>query len=81
MHPLPSVTVTTIGNVPDCVGVPASVPFVASDRPVGSVLAVVKVATPTAPACVKIWLKAEPTVPVVVAGLVTTMAWQPMVRL
>jgi hypothetical protein len=36
-----SVTVTTIGNVPPCVGVPERTPAVDSVRPVGSVLAVV----------------------------------------
>ena len=37
VQPLLSVTVTVIGNVPVCVGVPDSTPFVASVRPVGSV--------------------------------------------
>ena len=79
VQPFASVTVTTIGNVPVCVGVPESTPAVESVRPAGSVEAVVKVAVPNAPLCVKVWLNAVPTVPVVVAGLVTVMVWQPMV--
>ena len=79
VQPLPSVTVTVIGNEPVCVGVPESVPLAASVRPAGSVLAVVNVAPPMAPVCVNVWLNAVPAVPVVVAGLVTVMVWQPMV--
>ena len=75
-----SVTVTTIGKEPDCVGVPESVPFVARERPFGNVLAVVKVAVPCAPDCVNVWLKGASTVPVVVLGLVTVMVWQLMTR-
>ena len=78
VHPLASVTVTTIGNEPVCVGVPDRVPFVASDRPVGSVLAVVNVVVPTVLPAVNVWLKAAFAVPVVVAGFVTVIVWQPM---
>ena len=81
VQPFESVTVTTMGNVPCCVVVPESTPPADSEKPVGSVEAVVKVAVPCAPVCVKVWLKAAPTVPVVVAGLVTVMVWQPMTRL
>ena len=56
VHPFASVTVTTIGNVPVCVGVPESVPFAASVRPDGSVDAVVNAALPIAPTCVNVWL-------------------------
>ena len=45
-QPLPSVAVTTMGNDPLCVGVPERTPAVESERPVGSVLAVVKVTAP-----------------------------------
>ena len=74
VQPLPSVTVTTIGNVPPCVGVPERVPLVASDRPVGSVDEVVNVAPPTAPLCVKSMLRAVPAGELVVDGLFTTIA-------
>src|SRR4029077_6134255 len=71
---LPSVTLTVIGKLPFCVGVPESVPFVASDMRVGRVpLLRVKVAPPTAPVCVKVWLKGEPAAPVVTPGAVTAM--------
>src|SRR4051812_18766831 len=71
-QPLESVTVTTIGNVPDWVGVPSRTPVAECRvRPVGSVLAVVYDAVPRMPDEVKVWLKAEATVPVVVAGFVT----------
>ena len=43
VQPLASVTVTVIGNVPVCVGVPERTPPVDSVRPAGSVAAVVKV--------------------------------------
>ena len=60
---------------------PESTPAVESDKPDGNVpLLSVKVAgvcVPT-PVCVKVWLKAASTVPVVVAGLVTVMVWQAM---
>ena len=59
VQPLPSVTLTVIGNVPVCVGVPESVPFAASVRPAGSVpLASVNVVAPMAPLCVNVWLNA-----------------------
>src|SRR5688572_20504444 len=78
---LPSVTVTLIGKGPPCVGVPESVPLAARVRPFGSVLDVVNVAPPTAPLCVKVCEKAVPTVPVDVAGFVTVIVGQPMIRL
>ena len=68
VQPLPSVTVTTIGNEPVCVGVPESMPFVASVRPAGSVLDVVNVVAPIAPVCVNVSLKAVLTVPVLSPG-------------
>ena len=68
-----SVTVTTIGNAPPCVGVPDSVPLVASVKPVGSVEAVVKVAVPMAPVCVKLMERGVPAGLLVVAGLLTAM--------
>ena len=77
VQPFASVTVTTIGKVPGTVGVPESVPFVASVRPAGSVEAVVKVAgvcVPT-PLCVKVWLKGASTVPVVTPGFDTAIVW------
>src|SRR5207244_1718402 len=77
-QPLLSVTLTTMGNEPVCVGVPERTPAVESVRPAGSVLAVVNVAVPMAPLCVKIWLNAAPAVPVVTPGLLTVMVWQPM---
>src|SRR5258708_31428543 len=78
VQPLPSVTVTTMGNEPDCVGVPARRPAVESVSPVGSVEAVVNVAPPIAPVCEKAWLNCEPTVPELVTGFVTVMVWQLM---
>ena len=81
VQPLASVAFTTIGNEPVCVGVPESVPLVASVKPAGSVLAVVKVVAPNPPVCVKVWLKAVPATPLVVAGFVTVMVWQLMTRL
>ena len=71
-----SVTVTTMGNVPVCVGVPERTPLVASVSPDGSVDAVVNVAVPIAPLCVKVSLKGELTVPLAFAGLLTVMVWQ-----
>ena len=47
--------------------------------PVGSVLDVVNVTVPMPPLCVYCWLKGVPTVPLIVAGCVTVMVWQPMV--
>src|SRR5258708_28687627 len=76
VQPLLSVAVTTMPNEPFCVGVPESTPAVDRVRPAGSVLAVVKVTVPTVLPAVKVWLKAVFTVPVVVAGVVTAMAWQ-----
>src|SRR5207248_1565854 len=64
-QPLPSVTVTTMGNVPLWVGVPASSPLVERVMPFGSVLAVVNVAPPSAPVCENCSLKAALTVPLV----------------
>lgn len=49
-----SVTFTVIGNVPVCVGVPLSVPFVASMRPVGKVLDVLNVTGVMPPVWVKV---------------------------
>ena len=72
-QPLESVTVTTIGNVPSSVGVPESTPAVDSDRPAGSVLAVVNVAVPIAPLWVNVSLKGEPAVPFAFAGLLTVI--------
>ena len=63
-----------IGKLPVCVGVPLNTPAVDNVKPVGNVpVLMVKVAPPTAPVCVKVWLKATPDEPVVVAGLVTVM--------
>ena len=76
VQPLLSVTVTTIGNEPGCVGVPERTPALESVRPAGSVLAVVNVAVPCAPVCVKVWLNGASTVPVFTPGLVTVMVWQ-----
>src|SRR5438477_3338471 len=80
-QPLLSVTFTTMGNEPVCVGVPERTPAVESDRPAGSALAVVNVALPIAPVCVNVCENGAAAVPLVVAGLVTLMAWQVMVRL
>src|SRR5437660_1033474 len=72
VQPWPSVTLTVIGKLPDCVGVPESTPALESVRPAGSApLLSENVAPPMAPLCVKVWLKAVLTVPVEVAGLVT----------
>src|SRR3954453_10214965 len=79
LQPLPSVTLTVIGNDPNCAVVPLSRPDALSVYPVGSVpLFRVKVAPPTAPVCVNCWLKAVFTVPDAVAGFVTVMVWQAM---
>ena len=78
VQPLPSVTVTVIGNEPPCVGVPERTPFAARLKPVGNGPAVVNVAPPTAPVCVNVALKGAPAAPVVVAGFVTVMVWQAM---
>jgi hypothetical protein len=58
--------------------VPERTPAFESDNPVGSVLALVKVAVPTAPDWVKVSLKAVFTVPDVLAGLLTVIVWQAM---
>src|SRR5260370_42513826 len=63
VHPLPSVTVTTMGKLPDCSGVPGRRPAGESDRPAGSVGAVGNVAVPCAARCVTGWLKGARTVP------------------
>ena len=78
VQPLPSVTLTVIGNEPVCVGVPERTPPV--EREAGGQRAAVEreVLAPMAPVCVKVWLNAAPAVPVVVAGLVTVMVWQLM---
>src|SRR5438477_474383 len=76
VQPFESVTVTTMGKAPCCVVVPERRPAADSEKPVGRVLAVVKVAVPCALLWPKDWLKATPAVPVVVAGLVTVMVWQ-----
>src|SRR5437868_1718341 len=83
VQPLASVTLTVIGNVPVCVGVPERTPAVESERPVGSVpLLMVKTAVVCVPApvWVKVWLKAVSTVRVVTPGAVTVMVWQVMAR-
>src|SRR5258708_684522 len=68
-------------NVPGCVGVPAFVPFASRESPVGSVpLASKNVVVPMPPLCVNIWLNGVPTVPVVTAGFVTVMVWQPIIK-
>jgi hypothetical protein len=79
VQPLPSVTLTVIGNEPVCVGVPERTPAAESVRPAGSEpLLSEKVAPPMALVCVKVWLNGVPAMPVVVAGFVTVMVWQPM---
>jgi hypothetical protein len=79
MQPFESVAVTTIGNAPVWAGEPWRRPVVASKIKLsGSVLTVEKVVVPIPPVCVKVWLKEDETVPVVVGGFVTTMVWQPI---
>src|SRR5438270_5385966 len=78
-QPLASTAWTTIGNAPICVGVPDRTPAADSVRPVGSVLAVVNVTAPMLFVVVKLWLKTTLTGPLLVAGLLTVMTWQPMV--
>jgi hypothetical protein len=81
VQPLESVAVTVIEKVPGCAGVPASVPFAASESPVGSVpLASENVVVPMPPLCVNVWLNGVPTVPVVTLGLVTVIVWQPIIN-
>ena len=80
VQPFESVARTVIGKDPVCVGVPDRVPLLARVSPVGSVpVKRAKVVVPMPPLCVKFWLKAVFTVPVVVAGLVTVMVGQVMV--
>src|SRR5437016_290138 len=79
VQPLASAAGTTIEHDRVWVGVPERTPAVDSESPAGSELAVVKVSVPTVLPAVKLWLKAALTVPVVVAGLLTVMVWQPMV--
>src|SRR3954447_17695247 len=82
VQPWPSSTLTVIGKLPDCVGVPESTPPAENVRPAGRTpLLSENVAPPMAPLCEKIWLKAAFTVPVVVAGFVTVTTWQLMMRL
>src|SRR4051812_21613780 len=78
-QPFASVALTTIGNVPVCVGVPERTPADDSVRPAGSVEAVENVTAPIVLPAVKTWLKAAAAMPVLVAGLVTVMVWQAMV--
>ena len=73
-----SVAVTTIGNEPVCVGVPERTPPDDSVRPAGSALAVEYVTVPMVLPEVKVWPNTVLTVPLLVAGLVTVMVWQPM---
>ena len=74
-----SVTLTTIGKVPNCEGVPLNTPAVDKLKPVGNVLTVLNVTGNAPPLWVKFWLKAVPTVPVVVAGLVTVITGQALI--
>src|SRR5438034_6348983 len=78
VQPFESVTVTTMGNVPGCVGVPERRPLLDSVRPPGRVDAVEKVTAPMPPLCVNCSLNAASTVPLLFAGLLTVMVWQPM---
>ena len=74
VQPLPSVTFTVMGKVPVSVGVPLSTPAVDKLKPFGSDPELrVKVAPPIAPLCVKVLLKAVPTGPELLPGLVTVM--------
>ncbi len=81
VQPFASVTLTTIGNVPFCPGVPESVPSAASVRPLGSVEDVVNVAVPTAPVWVNVWLNGASTVPAVTPGFVIVIVGQTVTRL
>src|SRR5258708_26454555 len=68
-------------NVPGCVGVPAIGRCASRESPVGGVpLASMNVVVPMPPLCVNIWLNGVPTVPVVTAGFVTVMVWQPIIK-
>ena len=71
-QPVTSVAFTVIGNVPDSVGVPLNTPEEDKPNPLGSVLVVVNVVPALPPVCVKVSLKAKPTVPVELVGFVTT---------
>lgn len=76
-----SVALTVIGKVPNCNGVPLSVPSLASVSPNGNVpLLRLNVVVPMPPVCVNCWLKAVPAVPVVVVGLVTVIVWHVLVK-
>ena len=80
-QPLPSVAVTVIGKEPFCVGVPERTPVeVLSVIPAGRAPLSDQVIVPMPPDCVKVWLKTAFTVPLVVAGFVTEIVWQPMTR-
>lgn len=68
-----------MGKLPDCVGVPLNTPAADKVRPVGKVLTVLNVTGNTPPLCVKVWLNNVPTVPVVVAGLVTVITGQVLI--
>ncbi len=82
VQPFESVTITVIGNVPDCVGVPESKPELDKPKPAGKLPEDnVKVAVPTAPVWLKLWLNGASTVPVFTPGLVTVIVWQLIVRL
>src|SRR6266498_3086381 len=82
VQPLLSVTRTVMEKLPLTVGVPERTPAVDSVRPAGSEpLLSENVAVPCAPLCEKFWLNGASTVPVVVAGFVTVMVWQAMLRL
>ena len=63
-----------MGKVPVCVGVPERTPAVERVKPVGKVLAVVKVISPVPPVLVNVWLNGVPFVPVVVPGLLMVIA-------
>ena len=77
VQPFWSVAVTVIGKLPFCVGVPERTPVTELRvMPVGSVPLFDHVIVPTPPLCVKVWLKAASTAPVVTAGLVTVMVGQ-----
>ena len=69
-----------IVKVPVWVGVPLNKPMVDNVNPAGRELAVAYVTVGNPPVEVKFWLKAVPTVPVLVTGLVTVITWQPITR-
>ena len=74
-----SVTLTVMGKVPACVGVPANTPAADKFNPVGKALAVVNETGKAPPDCVKVWLKGVPAVPVVTPGLVTVIIGQALI--